>query len=122
VTGVVGNDDFDPVRLEMLTFIASVGNMLNYLMAWTGSTIGFGIAVVFGVLADSLVYAVTSANFRIETFSSLRHVEPSLCRRAHGFWWGVVTGLHDWTGCRRLLNTGIGLSCQHRLYCFSAAR
>ena len=70
VTGVVGNDDFDPVRLETLTFIAPVGNMLNYLMTWTGSTIGFGIAVVFGVLAGSLVYAVTSGNFRIETFSS----------------------------------------------------
>jgi len=70
VTGVVGNDDFDPVRLETLTFIAPVGNMLNYLMTWTGSTIGFGVAVVFGVLAGSLVYAVTSGNFRIETFSS----------------------------------------------------
>jgi hypothetical protein len=70
VTGVVGNDDFDPVRLETLTFIAPVGNMLNYLMTWTGSTIGFGIAVVFGVLAGSLVYAVTSGNFRIETFGS----------------------------------------------------
>ena len=70
VTGVVGNDDFDPVRLETLTIIAPVGNMLNYLMTWTGSTIGFGIAVVFGVLAGSLVYAVASGNFRIETFSS----------------------------------------------------
>jgi hypothetical protein len=73
VTGVVGNDDFDPVRLETLTFIAPVGNMLNYLMTWTGSTIGFGIAVVCGVLAGSLAYAVASGNFRIETFSSRRH-------------------------------------------------
>jgi hypothetical protein len=47
VTGVIGNDDFDPVHLETLTFIAPVGNMLNYLVTWTGSTIGFGIAVVF---------------------------------------------------------------------------
>ena len=70
VTGVIGNDDFDPVRLETLTFIAPVGNMLNYLMTWTGSTIGFGVAVVFGVLAGSLVYAITSGNFRIETFNS----------------------------------------------------
>ena len=70
VTGVVGNDDFDPVRLETVTFVALVGNMLNYVMTWTGSTIGFGIAVVFGVLAGSLVYAVASGNFRIETFSS----------------------------------------------------
>jgi len=70
VTGVVGNDDFDPVRLETLTFVALVGNMLNYVMTWTGSTIGFGIAVVFGVLAGSLVYAVASGNFCIETFSS----------------------------------------------------
>ena len=70
VTGVIGNDDFEPVRIETLTFIAPVGNALNYLMTWTGSTIGFGVAVVFGVLTGSLGYSVISGRFRIETFAT----------------------------------------------------
>ena len=55
--------------LESVTFIAPVGNAVNYLMTWTGSTIGFGVAVVFGILCGSLFYALASGGFRIETFS-----------------------------------------------------
>ncbi|HIN18981.1 MAG TPA: YeeE/YedE family protein [Gammaproteobacteria bacterium] len=69
VTGVIGFDDFDPVPFESVTFIAPVGNAINYLMTWTGSTIGFGIAVVFGIPCGSLFYALASGGFRIETFS-----------------------------------------------------
>ena len=50
VTGVVGFDDFEPVRLESFTFIAPTGESLMYLLTFTGSTIGFGIAAVFGVI------------------------------------------------------------------------
>ncbi len=69
VTGVIGFDDFDPVPFESVTFIAPVGNAINYLMTWTGSTIGFGIAVAFGILCGSLFDALASGGFRIETFS-----------------------------------------------------
>ncbi|MGE4636112.1 MAG: YeeE/YedE family protein [Arenicellales bacterium] len=68
VTGVIGNDDFEPVMIEAITFVAPTGNTLNYLMTWTGSQINFGIAVVLGMLAGSFVYAVATGNFRIETF------------------------------------------------------
>ena len=70
VTGHLGNDDFEPVPLESLTFIAPVGNAINYSMTFTGSTINFGIAAVLGVIAGSFVYAVSSGSFRIETFST----------------------------------------------------
>ncbi|GJL83476.1 MAG: membrane protein [marine bacterium B5-7] len=69
VTGVIGNDDFEPVPLEGISFIAPVGNSLNYLMTYTGATINFGIAVVGGMILGSFVYAITTGNFRIETFS-----------------------------------------------------
>ncbi|MDG2076946.1 MAG: YeeE/YedE family protein [Arenicellales bacterium] len=69
VTGVIGFDEFEPVPFESVTFIAPVGNAVNYLMTWTGSTIGFGVAVVFGILCGSLFYALASGGFRIETFS-----------------------------------------------------
>ena len=70
VTGYLGNDDFEPVPVESLTFIAPVGNAINYSMTFTGSTINFGIAAVLGMIAGSFVYAVASGTFRIETFST----------------------------------------------------
>jgi uncharacterized membrane protein YedE/YeeE len=70
VTGVIGYDDFEPVPLEGLTFISPTGNTINYLMTYTGSTINFGIALVFGMLAGSFLYALVTRSFRIEYFSS----------------------------------------------------
>lgn len=78
ITGKIGNDAFDPVRVESYTFVAPVAENINYLMTYTGSTINFGIAAVLGVLAGSFLYAVLSGNFRIETFASrddmIRHI------------------------------------------------
>lgn len=70
VTGFLGVDDFDPVPVESMSFISSSGNTINYLMSFTGATINFGIALIFGMIAGSFVYAVISRNFRIETFSN----------------------------------------------------
>jgi uncharacterized membrane protein YedE/YeeE len=70
ITGKIGFDEFEPVRLESYTFVSPVAENLNYLMTYTGSTINFGIAAVFGILAGSFLYAVLSGNFHIETFGS----------------------------------------------------
>ena len=70
VTGYLGNDEFDPAPLESMTFIAPTGNVISYLMTFTGSTINFGIAAVLGMIAGSFLYAVISGSFRIETFST----------------------------------------------------
>lgn len=69
VTGFIGQDDFDPVPVEGMSFVAPTGNSISYLMTYTGSTINFGIALVFGIIAGSFLYAVVSRTFRIETFS-----------------------------------------------------
>ncbi|WP_025770582.1 YeeE/YedE family protein [Thioalkalivibrio sp. HK1] len=70
LTGRIGNDDFDPVPLESMTFVAPTGNTINYLMTFTGSTINFGIAAVLGMIGGSLAYSLLSGGFRIETFSN----------------------------------------------------
>jgi len=78
-TGVVGFDDFDPVRLESFTFVGPTGESFMYLMTFTGSTINFGIAAVFGVILGSFFYAVFSGKFRVETFNDrddmIRHIQ-----------------------------------------------
>jgi uncharacterized membrane protein YedE/YeeE len=78
VTGVVGFDDFEPVRLESFTFIAPAAESLQYLMTYTGSTISFGVAAVFGVIFGSFAYVIVTGKFRLEYFVSLddmlRHI------------------------------------------------
>jgi hypothetical protein len=70
VTGVMGKNDFNPVPLESFTFVAPIGDTLEYLMTYTGSTINFGIAAMFGMVFGSFVYAIATRQFRIETFTS----------------------------------------------------
>lgn len=70
ITGYVGQDDFDPIAPQGLTFIGPTGNTLSYLMTYTGAQINFGIAVTFGMIFGSFLYAIFSGNFRIETFTN----------------------------------------------------
>lgn len=78
ITGVVGFDDFEPVRMESFTFTGPAGDGLMYLLTFTGSTINFGIAAVFGVILGSFLYGVLSRSFRLESFvdrtDMLRHM------------------------------------------------
>jgi len=78
VTGVIGSDDFEPVRFESYTFVAPVGESLQYLMTYTGSTINFGVAAVAGVILGSFLYAVLTRKFHVETFvvrgDMVRHI------------------------------------------------
>ena len=69
ITGVVGFDDFEPLRLESYTFTGPIAEGLMYLMTFTGSTINFGIAAVFGMILGSFLYGILSGKFRVESFS-----------------------------------------------------
>lgn len=70
VTGYLGQDDFDPISPQGLTFVGPTGNTISYLMTFTGAQINFGIAVTFGMILGSFIYAIISGTFRIETFSN----------------------------------------------------
>ena len=70
VSGYVGQDDFDPITPQGMAFIGPTGNSISYLMTFTGAEINFGIAIVFGMITGSFLYAIFSGNFRIETFSN----------------------------------------------------
>lgn len=70
VTGYVGQDDFEPVMPQGMAFIGPTGNAISYLMTFTGAQINFGIAIAFGMITGSFLYALVSRSFRIETFSN----------------------------------------------------
>jgi uncharacterized protein len=74
VTGYLGADDFNPVPVTSLTFIAPIADALQYAMLSTGLTLNFGIATVAGVFAGSLVTALMTGRFNLEGYSSPRHM------------------------------------------------
>lgn len=74
VTGYLGADDFNPVPVTSLTFIAPIADTLQYAMLSTGLTLNFGIATVAGVFAGSLATALATGRFKLEGYSSPRHM------------------------------------------------
>lgn len=73
-TGYLGADDFNPVPVTSLTFVAPIADALQYAMLSTGLTLNFGIATVTGVLAGSLVTSLATGRFHLEGYSSPRHM------------------------------------------------
>ena len=74
VTGYLGADDFNPLPVTSLTFIAPIADALQYAMLSTGLTLNFGIATVAGVFAGSLATALATGRFKLEGYSSPRHM------------------------------------------------
>jgi hypothetical protein len=67
-------------RMESLSFVAPQAFLLELLMLWTDKSkiVTFGIASALGVIVGSLVYALVSKSFRLESFRDandmLRHI------------------------------------------------
>lgn len=68
VTGFLGNDDFEPARLASLSFVAPVGDSVQYLMIYSGATINFGIATVGGAIFGAFLSAKQKGVFALTTF------------------------------------------------------
>ena len=90
-TGVVGYDDFEPVPVQGLSFIAPIGNAMNYLMIYTGASINFGIAIVFGMIGGSFLYAIVTGTFKIEYFTSRQDLVSHLMGGALMGFGGVLS-------------------------------
>jgi len=73
-TGWLGADDFDPIPVTSLTFVAPIGDTIQYAMIATGMSLRFGIAVVFGVVAGSFFTALLSRTCRLEGFDTARQM------------------------------------------------
>jgi uncharacterized protein len=81
-TGWLGADEFNPIPVASLTFIAPVADTLQYAMLSTGLTLNFGIAVVTGVVTGSLVTALLTGRFALEGYSSAHHMLRSIAGAA----------------------------------------
>lgn len=81
-TGWLGADEFNPIPVTSLTFIAPVADTLQYAMLSTGLTLNFGIALVVGVLTGSLVTALLTGRFHVEGYASADHMMRSIAGAA----------------------------------------
>lgn len=78
VTGWLGADDFNPIPVTSLSFVSPIADTLQYTMLSTGLSLNFGIALVAGVLAGSLLTAVLTGRFSLEGYSSPNHMVRSI--------------------------------------------
>lgn len=69
-TGWLGADDFDPMPVSSLTFIAPIGDTIQYAMISTGMSVRFGIAVVAGVVIGSFLTALVRRRHQLTGFES----------------------------------------------------
>jgi uncharacterized membrane protein YedE/YeeE len=100
LTGVIGNDDFEPQPVESMSFVLPVGNTLQYFMTYTGSTINFGIATVLGLISGAFLYALISRRFRFEGFASV----PDMRNHILG---GVLMGIGGVVGFGCTVGQGV---------------
>ena len=75
---LLGADDFNPVPVTSLTFVAPIADAVQYAMLSTGLTINFGIAMVGGVFAGSLATALATGRFHWQGYTSPHHMLRSI--------------------------------------------
>ncbi|MEK9968787.1 MAG: YeeE/YedE family protein, partial [Ferrovibrio sp.] len=94
VTGILSADEFEPVPLVSMTFVAPTGNALQYLMTFTGATLDFGISSVGGVILGAFLSSRLDGSFRIESFANAQDMLSHI-------WGGILMGVGGVTalGC-----------------------
>lgn len=78
VTGVAGDDPFDPMRVESYSFVAPLGETLVFVMAASGSRVDFMQGSVIGVVAGALLAARHAGEFRWEAYDDAREMKRHL--------------------------------------------
>lgn len=68
-TGWLGKDDFEPTPIASLTFIAPVGETIQYAMLSTGARMSFGVAIICGVFLGALASALLTRTYELQGFS-----------------------------------------------------
>lgn len=74
-TGWLADDEFDPVRVSSLTFVAPLGDTILYIATFSGARLNFGIGSVAGVIAGSFAAALLSRGFRWEACDDARELK-----------------------------------------------
>jgi len=74
-TGWLADDEFDPVRVSSLSFVAPLGDTILYIATFSGARLNFGIGSVAGVVAGSFAAAMLTRGFRWEACDDARELK-----------------------------------------------
>lgn len=74
-TGWLADDEFDPVRVSSLSFVAPLGDTILYIATFSGARLNFGIGSVVGVVAGSFAAAMLARGFRWEACDDARELK-----------------------------------------------
>jgi uncharacterized protein len=74
-TGWLADDEFDPMRVSSLTFVAPLGDTILYIATFSGARLNFGIGSVAGVIAGSFAAAMLARGFRWEACDDARELK-----------------------------------------------
>ncbi|MGR3495050.1 YeeE/YedE family protein [Citreimonas sp.] len=91
-TGLILYDDFDPIAMESLSFTSPWADTLFWTVASTSIPAGFGVGLIGGVLAGSLVSSLAFRSFAWASFSSPRETGRYLTGGALMGVGGVLAG------------------------------
>lgn len=69
-TGLILQDDFDPIVFQSLSFTSPSADWLFWSIASTSTGAGFGVGLLFGVVTGSAITAVTTSKFQWTSFTS----------------------------------------------------
>ncbi|WP_372893626.1 YeeE/YedE family protein [Rhodosalinus sp.] len=100
-TGLLLQDDFDPVAMQSLAFTSSSAEALFWVGAATSIPLGFGVGLVGGTVLGALASAVLARRFRWQSFERPGQTGRSLSGAALMGVGGTLAG-----GC----TVGAGLS------------
>ena len=82
-SAILGDDGLEQLQPWTATFVAPLGNGLQYLMTYTGAKIDFGVAFVAGVLTGGLLSSLAGGRFKLHSFESprqtLRYLLGAVC-------------------------------------------
>lgn len=81
-TGIVGDDPFEPGRVESFSFVAPLGETLVYFMTASAATVDFMEGSVLGVTAGAFMAAVQSKEFYWEAYDDSREMKRHLAGAA----------------------------------------
>ncbi|MDP2492935.1 YeeE/YedE family protein [Shimia thalassica] len=100
-TGFVLYDDFDPVAFESLSFTAPAADSLFFTVASTAVSANFGVGLIGGVIAGSLLASLMFKSFQWQSFETPRQTGRYMFGAVLMGFGGVLAG-----GC----TVGAGLS------------
>lgn len=78
MTGVYAQDGFTLIRPSSITYVKNTGESISYLMNFTGLTINFGVASVFGTFVGALIASIKNHDFHWDSFDDAREMKRQM--------------------------------------------